>query len=506
MSKVWLVGAGPGDKDLISVKGLSVVKQADIILYDALTDPALLDETKEGCVLVEAGKRSGRHSMKQEEINAALIEASLNYACVVRLKGGDPYIFGRGGEEAIALMEAGVEFEVVPGITSSTAAALKAGIPVTHRGLSRSFHVITGHTGQEVLDYSKYACLDGTLVFLMGLSRIGKICEDLLTGGMDASMPAALISCAYMEDEKVIRATLGTIADAAMAENAKAPAVIVVGETAAMRLCLSEQEVPCPGESVFIVGTERFENHLREALNKQGIRSESLLRLKPEATGEGKKSLASALHEIEKYGWLTFSSQNAVRIFFETANEIGFDRRRLAAVKMAVIGRATAEALKEYGYLSDLMPSVYTGSALAEALCGWYKEREGDYSGTILTIRAETGSGDMYEVLDRVGLPYTKIELYRLRGTNSFSGSASDGFSRQTVVAVGSASGVRLLWETAGFEGVDPGKLPRFACIGGYTAEELRKRGIEPAVVSDTQTSDGLAEAIREYVDRVEMQ
>ncbi|MBR6473067.1 MAG: uroporphyrinogen-III C-methyltransferase [Firmicutes bacterium] len=490
MGRVYLIGAGPGSKDLITVRGLELLREADAVLYDSLLDYALLEEVKPGCELIEAGKRMGSHSMAQDEINRILIDAAEKYICVVRLKGGDPFVFGRGGEEAMALMEAGIDFEVIPGVTSAVSVPMRAGIPVTHRGMSRSFHVITGHTKDDELDYGRYAMLDGTLIFLMGLNRIRKITSDLIAGGMDINTPAAVISDGFTEDEIIVRASLVNIAEETENAEVRAPAIIVVGGTAGMDLRPHTSAKEC-----LIVGTRSFALRMKSALAKEGINSRVALELRPVMTDEGKQQLTESLANVEKYSWITFSSQNAVTMFFEVANEAGFDRRRLANVHFAVIGEATARILRQHGYEPDLMPEEYTGAAMARCLIDALDE----ITGPLLVIRAETGSTDMFTILDDASIPYEVLELYRLEASHT---GCQCSVGNNDLIILASASGVRAFFDTCR-PVINNGGMPGFACIGQYTAEQLAEYGAEPLVMAGVHTTVGLAEAIKGYFDRI---
>jgi uroporphyrinogen III methyltransferase/synthase len=366
---------------------------------------------------------------------------------------------------------------------------MRAGIPVTHRGVARSFHVITGHTKDDELDYGRYAMLDGTLVFLMGLNKIRKITSDLIAGGMDINTPAAVIAGGFTEKETEVRAFLSDIAEETVRAGVKAPAIIVIGETAGMDL-----RSRAAAEECLIIGTRSFAERMRKALSKEGISSRIALELTPVITHEGRQQLAEVFINAEKYSWITFSSQNAVNMFFELANENEFDRRRLSCVHFAVIGEATAAALKEHGYNPDLMPDEYTGAAMARCLADIAEQ----ITGLVLAIRAETGSTDMFTIMDEAGVPYEKLELYRLEASRNepyvFAG-------KDDLVILASASGVRAFFDTYRSE-ISIGSLPGFACIGRYTAEQLTEYGAAPLVMADIHTADGLAAAVKQYFDR----
>lgn len=487
MSKLYIVGAGPGHADLITVRGRELIGMADAILYDSLIDDRLLDNARDDCLLINVGKRMGSHSMKQDEINDLLIRTAKSCRTVVRLKGGDPCVFGRGGEEAMALIDEGIDFELVPGVSSAIAVPEHAGIPVTHRGIARSFHVITGHTLDDETDFGKYAGLDGTLVFLMGMSNLDRITRDLLKAGMDPETPAAVISCGYSEEEYTVRGTLSDITRASDIAEIKTPSVIVIGETAGYRL-KSRMSDFFRKWKFLTVGTDRFYEHFSSEMARLGLRTSHWLRIQTEIIPEGCRDLEHALNKIEEFEWLTFASGNAVRMFFEVADGIRFDRRRFGRIRFAVIGEATQAALSEYGYYADIVPDVYTGKALAEKLV---MEKQ---AGPVLIIRAESGSDEMFDVLERSHWDYEKVVLYRAVINKM---KIREIPCRDDHIVLASASGVRAFLETCD---IDEDSAPRFACIGSSTAEELRKHGYEADVIAEIHTARGLAEKLAEAV------
>ena len=484
MSKVYIVGAGPGHKDLITVRGRELIGIADAILYDSLIDHRLLDNAQSDCKLINVGKRMGSHSMKQEDINDLLIRTAKGCKTVVRLKGGDPCVFGRGSEEAMALIDEGIDFELIPGVSSAIAVPEHAGIPVTHRGVARSFHVITGHTMDHEVDFHRYAGLDGTLVFLMGVSNLKKITGDLMDAGMDPDTPAAVISCGYSEEEYTVQATLSDITQACDIPEIKTPSVIVIGETAGYDIKSRAPERCRP--HFFTVGTDLFYEHFSKEMNRLGLYASHWLRIQTDIIPEGRRCLEKALTKIDEYEWLVFASGNAVRMLFDIADEMRFDRRQLANIRFAVIGEATQAALSEYGYYADIVPDVYTGKALAESLV---KEKQ---AGTALIIRAESGSDELFGILEHSHWKYEKIILYRASLSRM---EPEEAPGRDDYIVLASASGVRAFLETCE---IDEDSAPHFACIGNSTAEELRNHGYDADVIAETHTARGLAEKLAE--------
>lgn len=489
LKKVYLVGAGPGSADLITVRGRRLLRQADVVIYDSLIPRSLLEETRSDCVRISVGKRMGRHSVGQSEINRILTESAETYDRVVRLKGGDPFVFGRGGEEALVLKKAGIPFEVVPGVTSATAVPGHAGIPVTHRGVARSFQVITAHTADGVAeDFGRYAGAADTLVFLMGLHALQQISEDLRRAGMDPSVPCAVISSGFSAEEETVRGNLENIAGLVQERELKAPAVIVVGETAGLS-CVSKER-QCP--TVSVVGTDAFYRNLEAAMQGSPVRLRHDFRVKLRPEEESVQRLCRELKQVEKYQWILFASQNAVRMFFEIADRAGFDRRRLSGIRFAAVGRATAAVLKTYGYLCDFVPAVYTTEALAEGLA----EQKPD--GNILTIRAEGGNPAMEEIFRDRGIDVTKIELYRAEGESLHP---EDRMDEPECLVFASASGVRLFLEWKRKfrkERVEnAGADTKIMCIGNATANALRREGLEPDWIADPHTAEGIAKVLQ---------
>ena len=339
---VWLIGAGCGSADLITVRGLELLRQCDVVVYDDLIDSALLSEAPREAKRIYMGKRCGKHSAPQEEISHVLVEEARAGRKVARLKGGDPYVFGRGGEEAQALRAAGIPYEEVPGISSAIAIPAAAGIPVTHRGVSRSLHIITGHTAADGLpeNIEHLAALEGTLVFLMGLSHLEQIAGSLLEAGKAPDTPAAVISGGNAAHPMTVRATLGTIAQRAREADVRPPAVIVVGGTAAIDLS-GTVEKPLAGVRVGLTGTDEMAARLRSALEPLGARTWHVERAEVQ---ELPVEIAPA-ELFRDRRWLVFTSANGVETFFRRLRRERVDLRRLAGCRFAVIGASTGAAL-----------------------------------------------------------------------------------------------------------------------------------------------------------------
>lgn len=482
MSKgyVYLCGAGCGEADLITIRGMNALKSCDAVVYDALIDEKLLEAVPENAERICVGKRAGKHSEKQESINDIIVKKALEGKCVVRLKGGDPLVFGRGGEEAVSLEENGIRYEFIPGITSAAAVPELAGIPVTHRNVSRSFHVITGHTAEDTLpdNMAEYARLNGTLVFLMGLRKLPMIAEGLIENGKVPETPAAVISNGGREGQSVIGGTLSDIAE--KAKDAAAPAVIVIGETASYRL-ITDKKI-----SAALVGTKHFTEKLSHKLLPYGIKTEFPCELEVNEYKEN-HAFDLALKSISEYTAAVFTSANAVRIFFDRLKKLRIDIRKLAHMRFAAIGSGTADILSEYGIFADMIPEKYTSAQLGKLLaesCG--------SEDNILIPRAEQGSSELTDPLDASGIRYNEIRIYDV----CVSEKVKPCRIENDFLVFGSSSGVRDFFD-GGFEVSDSTEI---ICIGEITAAELEKRSGRKCGVSLSQDADGIAEHIRKAI------
>ena len=485
---VSIVGAGCGERDLITLRGLDRIRRCEVLIYDDLIDEALLNELPEGAEKIYMGKRLSRHSAKQEEINAKIIEKASEGKRVVRLKGGDPFVFGRGGEECQALMDAGIDFELVPGLSSSIAIPELAGIPVTHRGISRGFHVVTAHTADTedgLPDYiDKLASLDVTLVFLMGLSRLDKICSRLIRAGMRETMPAAVVSGGNAPHPVTVRGTLQNIFEKTVEAQVKAPAVIVVGETAALDFSSAAQK-PLHGVTVALTGTESVTKKLHEQLSFMGA--------------EVFTALPSKLYELpftfdlssladSEPKTLVFTSANGVRVFFKRLKERKFDLRGLSSCTFAVIGKATAAALEDFGICAELCPESYTSEALAELLLRAVKP------GTkIYLFRSADGSKLLYEKLSAF-TETVDVPTYTVKAQEEIPDAVRERLSGADYLAFASSGGVEAFFRTFG---KIPGNV-RCACIGEVTAKTLGRKYEKPFITAASATAESLADAIRE--------
>lgn len=492
MSKVYLIGAGPGDPELVTLKAKRLVGEADAVIYDSLIPKELLEEARKDAELIDVGKRMGREYKLQDEINRIIVETAGRYDKVVRLKGGDPFVFGRGGEEAIALDEAGVEYEVIPGVTSAVSVPEHAGIPVTHRKEARSFSVITGHTAAgSGIDYSNYAKIDGTLVFLMGLNNIPAIRDGLISGGKDPKTPAAVVSSGFAINEKTVRGTLSDIEEKVKEAGLVSPAIIIVGEVTKHDFSGRKAELSRIG----VVGTDAFSSRMAKRLEElnAGAVVKQAVRVKLVIEEEGREALKKALGNIEDYGFVLFASQNAIDMFFDAADEELIDRRRFAGLKMAVVGGATEKWLRKYGYDADIVPEDYTVESLAKEMADKVGDRK------VLAIRAVKGNEILYDVFDEKGVSYDKIMLYDSVGEAVMT---EDEIRCLDWLIFGSGSGVDVFFSEMEKIGAKVPDGVRFACIGEPTAEALAKYGYEASISAKKHTAAELAKLVAERIKK----
>lgn len=493
---VYLVGAGCGDPELITWKGLNLLRKCDVVLYDDLTAPKLLEETKQGCELLFVGKRYGKHSLPQEETNALLVKKAKEGKLVVRLKGGDPFVFGRGGEEIIALQAEGIPYEAVSGVTSSIAVPAAAGIPVTHRKIARSFHVITGHTaagGETTLteNLDTLAKLEGTLVFLMGLHHLEEICDGLMAGGKSADTPAAVISRGTTSQQKTVRAKLGTLAAKVREAKLEAPAIIVIGETAELDFAGTIPH-PLRGVKIGVTGTKSITRKLRDRLEEMGaeVTEMDYSTLVPYRENA---PLEEEMKKISDYPWAVFTSPNGVDIFFDYLKKLKMDVRRLVDLQFAVIGTGTAAALEKRGIYASYLPEKYDVESLAKGLCENIDKNE-----KILILRAEQGSEILTEVLDAAGMNYTDVKIYDIHVDEDKRRFANEKVQEMDFITFASGSGVRGFMENGG---VIPAGT-KAVCIGASTAKMLKKYGDYEKITAETFNVDGVVEAILKEVGK----
>lgn len=497
--KVYLTGGGCGDIGLLTVKALEVLRSCDTVVYDSLVSEELLKYTKADCEKIYVGKRYGCHAMRQPEINALLVEKAREGKTVVRLKGGDPYMFGRGGEEFLAVKEAGICCEEIPGISSAIAVPAAAGIPVTHRGVSAGVMVVTGTAAKEggsaclKLDFNLLAQFDGTLVILMGMHYLEEITEGLMAAGKNPETPCAVIMEGTTGRQKCLRTVLSKLFMEAQVQGFTSPAVIVIGAVAKLELISKgsdEEAEKLTGISVGVTGTPHFTQKLSAALRQKGakVRDMSFMEIR-----ETKKSLPN----FEDFNWLVFTSPNGVRVFLDKMRQEQRDLRTLYGKQIAVIGPGTAEALAETGMYVDYMPEIYDAFHLAEGLTDKIIKEQQKNKISAIFLRAEKGSEKLPQIFTEKGLSFLDWPLYKLDICEDKRTESME--KRPDYIVFGSAMGVKAYFE--GMEHVGLVNLEsRYVCIGEMCGEELRKYTRSDFLIAREASIEGIVECICEDV------
>ncbi|MBC8243348.1 MAG: uroporphyrinogen-III C-methyltransferase [Verrucomicrobia bacterium] len=497
--KVYLVGAGPGDAGLLTLRGAELLRRADVVVYDSLVNRELLALAPEAAEVIFGGKRPRDRAIPQEELNRLLAEKAGAGKTVVRLKGGDPYIFGRGGEEAAGLRRAGVPFEVVPGVSSIIAAPSYAGIPLTHREHCSSFTVITGHEdpGKEesALDWERIAREPGTKVLLMGVERIGKIAAALEANGLPADTPAAMVRWGTMGRQQTITATVGTLAGEAARAEFTAPAVTVIGSVSTLRDTLNWFENrPLFGQRVVVTRTRREAGKLSGRLRDLGAEVFEIptIKIVPPSSNE---PIIEAVTGIGSYDWIIFTSANGVEHFFDYFFKAFRDVRDLGSVRFAAVGPATANKLREHHLHIDLVPETYTAAAAAKALID-YQNVENI---SVLLPRAEEANPELPRLLEEKGAIVDDIAFYRTEPETADRTGAAEEFEANGADWITFASGSAVRHFDARFglakRCAENPKL-KLASIGPETTKALGELGLRPVVEAKEHTIDGLAAAL----------
>ncbi|MFR3186331.1 MAG: uroporphyrinogen-III C-methyltransferase [Ruminococcus sp.] len=491
--KVWLVGAGPGDVGLFTLKGKQVLEQAEVVVYDSLVGDGVLAMVPAGARLINVGKRAGHHLMKQEMINQVLLEEAQKGYRVVRLKGGDPFLFGRGGEELELLSEHGIPYEVVPGVTSCIAVPAYNGIPVTHRDYCSSVHVITGHkkAGQSYnIDFEALVRTGGTLVFLMGVTALEDICSNLIKAGMSPSVPAAILQQGTTAGQKRIVATVGTLKEEVDRQGILTPAIIVVGGVCEVADRFEWYEkLPLAGCKIVVTRPKELISQMADRLRKQGAEVLELpaIALSPV---EDDRKIRECLEQLEKYQWIAFTSPSGVKIFFEFLKKNGKDIRALGRAKLAAIGKGTKRELEARGMYPDLMPEVFDGASLGKKMAECCEENS-----RILIPRAAIGNAEIIRELSvRKDLVVDDVATYETRYEVQSIIDESGAFERGeiTYAVFTSASTVR------GFVHALPGleySKVKAVCIGKQTAAQAEEYGMHTYTAKEASI-DSLVELV----------
>ena len=501
---VYLVGAGPGDPGLITVKGLECLRRAEVVIYDYLANESLLEAGPSQGDRIYVGKKAGVHAMSQDEINRLIVEKGRS-AVVVRLKGGDPFIFGRGGEEALALRKAGIPFEVVPGVTSAIAVPAYAGIPLTHRNLTSTVAFVTGHEmpGKETsaIHWDRLATAVGTLVFLMGVRNLEHITSQLMTYGRAPETPVAVIRWGTTAEQETVTGTLATIADVAAAAGISPPAIIVVGEVAALRGELNWFEGrPLFGKTILVTRAREQASDFRALLEGCGARCLEFptIEVVPPPSWE---PLDRALKTIDRYQWVIFTSVNGVRFLFQRLEVLGEDVRALHGIRLGAIGPKTAAALEERGLRLDLVPSEYRAEAVIDAL-GQAEIRGRRF----LLPRAAKARELLPEKLVELGGEVDVVPAYQTVRPSEKAEEVRRLLHEGAIhcITFTSSSTVENFIAMVGDD-----HLPSLvgtavvACIGPITAETARKHGLTVEIIPDQYTIEALTAALVDHFRRL---
>lgn len=490
----YLVGAGPGDPLLLTLKGRDCLRRADVVVYDYLSNPALLQWAPSEAEKIYVGKKAGAHTLRQEEINALLVEKTSSGKVVTRLKGGDPFLFGRGGEEAEALVAAGCRFEIVPGVTSAIGGPAYAGIPVTHRAHNTMLTIFTGHEdptkAESSVDYAALAAAPGTKVMLMGIERLGVITQGLLSAGMPAGTPVALIRWATTGLQSTLTGTLDDIAAKAEAASFKAPAVAVFGEVVNLRESLNWFEsLPLFGKRIGITRTRQQAGEMIERLRALGADTFEMPTIRIEPAPD-KRTFYEAVAYSHSYDWIVFTSPNGVDAFFHAFFEIYKDARDIGGVRIAAIGPATAARVNAFRLQVDIQPDKYVAEEIISAL-----EKETSVENLkILLARAEGARDVLPKELSRLGAIVDEVVAYR---TVPESPEAAGGITRY----LESGADMVTFTSSSTAENFHALNLPprdgvRFASIGPVTSKTMHALGMPVHVEASVHDIPGLVAAI----------
>ena len=493
---VYLVGAGPGDLGLVTLRAKECIETADVIVYDHLANPEILSWARDDAEFVYAGKEAGGSQLSQQEINAILIDKAREGKQVVRLKGGDPFVFGRGAEEAQAIADAGIAFEIVPGITSAIAGPAYAGIPMTHRAHNSHVTFFTGHEdpakAESAIDYAALARLGGTQVMLMGVERLGSITNEMLKHGVSGDLPVALVRSATTGQQETLTGTLSDIAQKAIANDFKAPAVAVFGEVVGLRDALNWYEKrPLLGKRIVVTRTRKQASVLSNKLRALGAHVIELptIRIEPPSN---LREFAELVQDAHMYDWIVFTSANGVEAFFDIFFKLCDDAREIGAVRIAAIGPATAQHVKDFHLHVDLQPEEF----VAEAVSREFKKQGSIDNLRILLVRAEKARDTLPKELADLGAIVDEAFAYRtVPETRDTSGArsqlAQDGADLITFTSSSTVENFVAL-------GLPWPKGMRIASIGPITSKTVRDQGLTVDVEARRHDIDGLVGAIRQ--------
>ena len=495
--KVYLVGAGPGDYKLLTLKGLECIKKADVIVYDRLANSNYLKEAKSNCEFIYVGKASSNHTLPQEDINRVIADKAKEGKIVTRLKGGDPYVFGRGGEEGQLLKEEGIDFEVIPGITSAIGGLCYAGIPITHRDHASSFHVVTGHLRDDYkenpeINWNALANIRGTIVFLMGVANLKKISENLIKEGKSKDTPVALISWATRYNQRVITSTLEDVYETAVRENVKPPTLIAVGSVVELRDTLNFfEKKPLFGKNIMVTRSRTQSSSIVEKIMDLGGNPIEIPTIKIEKL-ENNTELENEINNIRDYTYLVLTSKNAVEIFFDKLEEMNLDTRALANLKVCAIGSATAKEIKSRGIIADIVPKAFVAESLFDELKDKLTKED-----NILIPRARNARDYLVDKLSEI-CTVKEVHTYESVIDTSKKDEILDILEKEDLdfITFASSSTVRNFVEIIGQDNLDKINSSKVISIGPITSATAEELNINVYKEAETATIDKIVEAI----------
>jgi uroporphyrinogen III methyltransferase/synthase len=496
---VYLVGAGPGDPGLISVKGVECLRKADVVIYDYLSDVRLLAHCKPDAEKIYVGKKGAQHTLEQEDINKLIVDKANAGNVVARLKGGDPFVFGRGGEEALALADAGIPFEIVPGITAAVAAPAYAGIPVTHRDMTSTFALVTGHEDpkkeESAIDWAKLAAI-GTIAFYMGVKNLPRIARKLVESGRSPDTPVAVIRWGTKTSQRTVIGTLADIARKVEEAGLKAPAITLVGEVVKLRERLNWFESrPLFGRKIVVTRSRAQSSEFLEQLEALGAEAVKMPTIKI-ADPKDFTPLDNAIDAIESFDWLVLTSVNAVGRFIDRLLERGRDIRDLKGIRICAIGPATAEAVRAYRLRVDLVPPKYVAESVVEEL-----QKVGAIRGKrFLLPRADIARSLLPDEIHRLGGEAVEVDVYRTVLEEEADSEVVERLLEGDIdlVTFTSSSTVRNFAQLLGSDRLEKVKsATKFASIGPITTQTAAELGIPIHIEADQHDIPGLISAIR---------
>jgi uroporphyrinogen III methyltransferase/synthase len=499
--KVYLVGAGPGDPELITLKGLKCIENADVIIYDYLASPSLLKHAQKHAEIIYVGKKGGDHTLSQDRINALIAEKAQKGLTVARLKGGDPFIFGRGAEEAEVLIDAQIPFDIIPGVTSAIAAPAYAGIPLTHRKFTSTIAFVTGHEdpakAESRIDWAALAKGIGTIVFLMGVKNLPRITDRLMHHGMHPDTPVALVRWGTTPKQTTVSGTLNTIVERTKAAGLKPPAIIVVGHVVKLREKMQWFETrPLMGKSIVVTRAREQASDLVQHLSDLGAECLECPTIKVAPPGDV-KPLDRAMENLLSYDWLIFTSVNGVNFFFERLFQKNKDVRALKDIHTAVIGPATEKRLFDFGLKSDIVPESYRAESVVKAFA------EKDVTGKkILLPRAKEARPVLPLELKKMGADVDEVEAYRTHGVKDNADVLLARLKERSIDMITFTSSSTAKNFHALFPNEDLKDLMQgitIASIGPVTADTARDLGFDVHIVAESYTIPGLCQAILKH-------